>query len=131
MSNELRIIDEMGQAYPIQDITAEHLAKLSDDDLEQLAYAFRFLEKPTKVVKEGYRDRLLNGAKMWKATVATSIKKDIPDTLPIKQAFLNEYGLDAFELKSPTKLKKQFGQRVEEHIEKVVKETKIKKVKWN
>lgn len=131
MSNELRIIDELGQAYPIQDITAEHLANLSDDDLEQLAYAFRFLEKPTKVVKEGYRDRLLNGANMWKATIATSIKKDIPDTLPIKQAFLNKYGLDAFEIKSPTKLKKQFGQQVEEDIEKVVRTSEIKKVKWN
>lgn len=131
MSNELRVIDEMGQAYPIQDITAEHLAKLSDDDLEQLAYAFKFMKSAMKAVETDYRTRLLNGSQMWKAQLTTATKKEIPDTLPIKQAFLNEYGLEAFELKSPTKLKKQFGARVEEHINKVVTETEIKKVKWN
>ncbi|MHD0286822.1 hypothetical protein [Weissella tructae] len=129
--NELRVIDEMGQAYPIQDITAEHLKKLNDEDAEQLAYAFKFMKKAMKSVEEDYRNRLLNGSQMWRATLTTATKKEIPDTLPIKQAFFNEYGLDAFELKSPTKLKKQFGERVEEHIEKVVSETEVKKVKWN
>lgn len=131
MSNELRVIDELGQAYPIQDITAEHLALLNDDDLEQLAYAFKFLKGAMKAVETDYRNRLLNGSNMWKAKLTTSVKKEIPDTLPIKQYFFERYGFDAFELKSPTKLKKQFGERVNEDIEKVVTESEIKKVKWN
>jgi hypothetical protein len=129
--NELRVIDEMGQAYPIQDITAEHLKKLSDEDLEQLAYAFKFLEKPVKEVSKEYKERVKNGSEMWKSSLKVSTKKEIPNSQNNKEAFFRKYGLDAFDIKSPTKLKEAFGQRVEEDIDKVVLKTEVKTVRWN
>ncbi|GAK32116.1 prophage protein, partial [Weissella oryzae SG25] len=51
-------------------------------------------------------------------TTSTTLKTgDLTST--VKAEFLKDWGWDAFELKSPAKLKKRFGSDIEKDIERV------------
>ncbi|MDN6899544.1 hypothetical protein [Oenococcus sicerae] len=122
MSNEIRVIDELGQVITVAQLRDKHfVSDLSNEDLEAVAYTAKALKNPIKNIDDEIKKRLTNGTQFVHISTSEVSKQTLDsDDDKVKQAFYNKYGLAAFVVKSPTQLKKQFGESIQDDLDKVI-----------
>ncbi|MFT8753281.1 MAG: hypothetical protein ABF750_09300 [Oenococcus oeni] len=133
MSNEIRVIDEVGQVANVSQLRSKaFVSELSNEDLENVAYTAKALKSPIKNIDDEVKKRLANGSQFVHISTSEVSKQTLAiDDDRIKQAFYNKYGLGAFVVKSPTQLKKEFGEKIQADLDKVVVYTKQNRVKYD
>ncbi|OIK76860.1 hypothetical protein ATW74_10765, partial [Oenococcus oeni] len=116
MSNEIRIIDQDGVTASVAQLRSKaFVSELTNEDLENVAYTAKALKNPIKNIDDEVKKRLANGSQFVHISTSEVSKQTLAsDDDNVKQAFYNKYGLAAFVVKSPTQLKKQFGESIQD-----------------
>ncbi|KER96973.1 hypothetical protein R5R61_04920 [Oenococcus oeni] len=133
MSNEIRIIDQDGVTASVAQLRSKaFVSELTNEDLENVAYTAKALKNPIKNIDDEVKKRLANGSQFVHISTSEVSKQTLAsDDDKVKQAFYNKYGLAAFVVKSPTQLKKQFGESIQDDLDKVVVFSKQNRVKYD
>ncbi|MHA5128186.1 hypothetical protein [Oenococcus oeni] len=133
MSNEIRIIDQDGVTASVAQLRSKaFVSELTNEDLENVAYTAKALKNPIKNIDDEVKKRLANGSQFVHISTSEVSKQTLAsDDDKVKQAFYNKYGLAAFVVKSPTQLKKQFGESIQADLDKVVVFSKQNRVKYD
>jgi hypothetical protein len=133
MTNEIRLVDEWGTPTTITDLRKpEYLENLDTERLEDLAYTAKALATPIKNINNEVKARLDVGTQFVHITQTESHTKSLAqDDEKLKKAFVKKYGWDAVQVKTPTALKKQFGEAIQEDLDKVVVYDTQKRVKYD
>ncbi|KGH66816.1 hypothetical protein X291_02265 [Oenococcus oeni IOEB_C23] len=133
MSNEIRVIDEVGQVANVSQLRSKaFISELSNEDLESIAYTIKALKNPIKNVEDETKKRLINGSQFVHIHLTEANRQLLNgDNDQTKKKFYQKYGLDAFVLKSPTQLKKKFGDVIQEDLDGVVVYEKQSRVKFD
>lgn len=132
MTNEVTVINEWGEAYTLDMLRDKKTVEnLSPEALHDLAYAIKSLKAPIKNVEDAVKKKLDEGVEI-KGISYTEANKAMmaADDEKLKKAFVKKYGWGAVQVKSPTQLKKQYGEPIEEDLEKVVVYETQKRVKY-
>lgn len=126
--NEPILITDMGEK--ITPDLLENIDKMNDEQLVELTryskLATNLLSKPEKELKK----RMDAQGEVAGLKYKDETRGVIPENDANKQAFMNKYGLDAFDIKSPKQLKDKFGSDIQEDLDKVVVYKHIKKIDW-
>lgn len=132
MTSELMIVDDDGQSFGLSFLRDERaLASLDKRTFEELVYRKKELEGSFKKIDKELKSRLDDGIEFDHIKYGESSKQILNiDSKELKERFAKKYGIDAFVLKSPTQLKKQFGESIEEDLEKVVVYETQKRLKF-
>ncbi|MHA5139660.1 hypothetical protein R5P86_04445 [Oenococcus oeni] len=133
MSNEIRIIDQDGVTASVAQLRSKaFVSELTNEDLENVAYTAKALKNPIKNIDDEVKKRLANGSQFVHISTSEVSKQTLAsDDDKVKQAFYNKYGLAAFVVKSPTQLKKQFGESIQADLDKVVVYITQNRVKYD
>ncbi|MHA5097188.1 hypothetical protein R5O99_08620 [Oenococcus oeni] len=133
MSNEIRIIDQDGVTASVAQLRSKaFISELTNEDLENVAYTAKALKNPIKNIDDEVKKRLINGSQFVHISTSEVSKQTLAsDDDKVKQAFYNKYGLAAFVVKSPTQLKKEFGEKIQADLDKVVVFSKQNRVKYD
>ncbi|MHA5111135.1 hypothetical protein ATX84_10680 [Oenococcus oeni] len=133
MSNEIRIIDQDGVTASVAQLRSKaFVSELTNEDLENVAYTAKALKNPIKNIDDEVKKRLANGSQFVHISTSEVSKQTLAsDDDKVKQAFYNKYGLAAFVVKSPTQLKKQFGESIQADLDKVVVYSTQNRVKYD
>ncbi len=133
MSNEIRIIDQDGVTASVAQLRSKaFVSELTNEDLENVAYTAKALKNPIKNIDDEVKKRLANGSQFAHISTSEVSKQTLAsDDDKVKQAFYNKYGLAAFVVKSPTQLKKEFGEKIQADLDKVVVFSKQNRVKYD
>ncbi|AWW98040.1 hypothetical protein ACFIU9_08260 [Oenococcus oeni] len=133
MSNEIRIIDQDGVTASVAQLRSKaFVSELTNEDLENVAYTAKALKNPIKNIDDEVKKRLTNGSQFVHISTSEVSKQTLAsDDDKVKQAFYNKYGLAAFVVKSPTQLKKQFGESIQADLDKVVVYSTQNRVKYD
>ncbi|MFT8329410.1 MAG: hypothetical protein ABF619_06460 [Oenococcus oeni] len=133
MSNEIRIIDQDGVTASVAQLRSKaFISELTNEDLESVAYTAKALKSPIKNIDDEVKKRLANGSQFVHISTSEVTKQNLAsDDDKVKQAFYNKYGLAAFIVKSPTQLKKEFGEKIQADLDKVVVFSKQSRVKYD
>ncbi|MCB6841028.1 hypothetical protein LIX87_08575 [Weissella viridescens] len=126
--NEPILITDMGEK--ITPDLLENIDKMNDEQLVELTryskLATNLLSKPEKELKK----RLDARGEVAGMKYKDETRGIIPENDANKKAFMNKYGLDAFQIKTPKQLKDKFGSDIQSDLDKVVVYKHIKKVDW-
>ncbi|WP_419155690.1 hypothetical protein [Weissella minor] len=129
--NEPILITDMGEKITPEMLSKSNIEKMDDDQLVELSRYLKLAMKQLAMPEKELKKRLENQSNVSGITYDTSTTRGvIPDNDVNKQAFMNKYGLDAFQIKTPTKLKEKFGSDIQEDLDKVVVYTPVKKIDW-
>ncbi|MHA5112875.1 hypothetical protein R5P82_08350 [Oenococcus oeni] len=133
MSNEIRIIDQDGVTASVAQLRSKaFVSELTNEDLENVAYTAKALKNPIKNIDDEVKKRLANGSQFVHISTSEVSKQTLAsDDDKVKQAFYNKYGLAAFVVKSPTQLKKEFGEKIQADLDKVVVYSTQNRVKYD
>ncbi|OIL49588.1 hypothetical protein ATX19_09585 [Oenococcus oeni] len=133
MSNEIRIIDQDGVTASVAQLRSKaFVSELTNEDLENVAYTAKALKNPIKNIDDEVKKRLANGSQFVHISTSEVSKQTLAsDDDKVKQAFYNKYGLAAFVVKSPTQLKKEFGESIQADLDKVVVYSTQNRVKYD
>ncbi|MHA5156633.1 hypothetical protein R5P94_00240 [Oenococcus oeni] len=133
MSNEIRIIDQDGVTASVAQLRSKaFISELTNEDLENVAYTAKALKNPIKNIDDEVKKRLANGSQFVHISTSEVSKQTLAsDDDKVKQAFYNKYGLAAFVVKSPTQLKKQFGESIQDDLDKVIVYSTQNRVKYD
>ncbi|OIL58339.1 hypothetical protein ATX23_09245 [Oenococcus oeni] len=133
MSNEIRIIDQDGVTASVAQLRSKaFVSELTNEDLEDIAYTAKALKSPIKNIDDEVKKRLANGSQFVHISTSEVSKQTLAsDDDKVKQAFYNKYGLAAFVVKSPTQLKKQFGESIQDDLDKVIVYITQNRVKYD
>ncbi|KGH90735.1 phage protein [Oenococcus oeni] len=133
MSNEIRIIDQDGVTASVAQLRSKaFVSELTNEDLENVAYTAKALKNPIKNIDDEVKKRLANGSQFVHISTSEVSKQTLAsDDDKVKQAFYNKYGLAAFVVKSPTQLKKQFGESIQDDLDKVIVYITQNRVKYD
>ncbi|PDH91669.1 hypothetical protein AO466_08050 [Oenococcus oeni] len=133
MSNEIRIIDQDGVTASVAQLRSKaFVSELTNEDLENVAYTAKALKNPIKNIDDEVKKRLANGSQFVHISTSEVSKQTLAsDDDKVKQAFYNKYGLAAFVVKSPTQLKKEFGEKIQADLDKVIVFSKQNRVKYD
>ncbi|MHA5203533.1 hypothetical protein R5R51_05960, partial [Oenococcus oeni] len=131
--NEIRIIDQDGVTASVAQLRSKaFVSELTNEDLENVAYTAKALKNPIKNIDDEVKKRLANGSQFVHISTSEVSKQTLAsDDDKVKQAFYNKYGLAAFVVKSPTQLKKEFGEKIQADLDKVVVFSKQNRVKYD
>lgn len=132
MANEITIIDDFGQNFGLSLLNdKKQLQGLTNEQLEDLVYLIKHLKVGVSNVDKELKERLDNGAQFKHISYGESNKQSLAqDDEALKKAFVKKYGWQAVEVKTPTKLKKEFGEAIQEDLDKVVVHETQKRVKY-
>ncbi|OIM00204.1 hypothetical protein ATX49_11500, partial [Oenococcus oeni] len=130
---EIRIIDQDGVTASVAQLRSKaFVSELTNEDLENVAYTAKALKNPIKNIDDEVKKRLANGSQFVHISTSEVSKQTLAsDDDKVKQAFYNKYGLAAFVVKSPTQLKKEFGEKIQADLDKVVVFSKQNRVKYD
>ncbi len=133
MSNEIRVVDELGQVITVPQLRDKSFLKhLPDDDLESIAYTAKTLKNPIKNIDDEIKTRLSKGAQFVHISQVETTRQLVDnDNDQTKADFYKKYGLEAFVLKTPAQLKKQFGESIKEDLDRIVVYEKSNRVKYD
>ncbi|WP_417852589.1 hypothetical protein [Weissella viridescens] len=129
--NEPILITDMGEKITPEMLTKSSVEKMDDEYLTELARYIKLaksqLDQPEKELKK----RLDKNEKVANVSYDMSTTRGvIPDSAENKAAFFKKYGLDAFEIKTPKKLRDKFGSDIQDDLDRVTIYTPIKKINW-
>lgn len=132
MANEITIIDDFGQNFGLSLLNdKEQLQGLTNEQLEDLVYLIKHLKNGIYKVDKELKERLDSGSQFKHITYGESKTQSLAqDDEKIKKEFVKKYGWAAVEVKSPTKLKKEFGTEIQDDLDKVVVYDTQKRVKY-
>ncbi|WP_061515064.1 hypothetical protein [Leuconostoc mesenteroides] len=132
MANEITIIDDFGQKFGLSIMTDDvQLKQLDNTTFEDLVYLIKYLKSGIKKTDAELKSRLDNGTQFKHISYGESNKQSLAqDDEALKKAFVKKYGWQAVEVKTPTKLKKEFGETIQEDLDKVVVHETQKRVKY-
>lgn len=132
MANEITIIDDFGQKFGLSIMTDDvQLKQLDNTTFEDLVYLIKYLKNGIKKTDAELKSRLDNGTQFKHISYGESNKQSLAqDDEALKKAFVKKYGWQAVEVKTPTKLKKEFGEIIQEDLDKVVVHETQKRVKY-
>ncbi|MBS0950538.1 hypothetical protein JK159_09280 [Weissella minor] len=129
--NEPILITDMGEKITPETLSKSNVEKMSDDQIVELSRYLKLAMKQLGTPEKELKKRLDKQDNVSGITYDTSTTRgEIPENDVNKQAFFKKYGLDAFEIKSPKKLKEKFGSDIQEDLDKVEVYTPIKKINW-
>ncbi len=133
MTNEIRIVDQYGVTASVAQLRdKKFVSQLSNEDLENIAYTAKALKNPIKNIDDEIKARLTAGTQFVHISYTEATHQLLDGDDPkVKQAFYNKYGLDALVVKSPTQLKKLFGEAIQEDLDRVVIYDKQNRVKFD
>lgn len=122
MANEIRIVDEYGATATVAQLRdKKFVAGLSNDDLEAVAYTAKALKSPLKNIEDETKKRLQDGQQFTHISLTEARRQNIAqDDEKLKKAFVKKYGWGAVQVKTPTALKREFGEAIQEDLDKVV-----------
>lgn len=132
MTNEVTVINEWGEAYTLDMLRDKKTVEnLSPEALHDLAYAIKSLKASIKNVEDAVKKKLDEGVEI-KGISYTEANKTMlaADDEKLKKAFVKKYGWGAVQVKTPTQLKKLYGEAIDEDLEKVVVYETQKRVKY-
>ncbi|OIL61229.1 hypothetical protein ATX26_10265, partial [Oenococcus oeni] len=126
-------IDQDGVTASVAQLRSKaFVSELTNEDLENVAYTAKALKNPIKNIDDEVKKRLANGSQFVHISTSEVSKQTLAsDDDKVKQAFYNKYGLAAFVVKSPTQLKKEFGEKIQADLDKVVVFSKQNRVKYD
>ncbi|OIL07625.1 hypothetical protein ATW91_09580, partial [Oenococcus oeni] len=126
-------IDQDGVTASVAQLRSKaFVSELTNEDLENVAYTAKALKNPIKNIDDEVKKRLANGSQFVHISTSEVSKQTLAsDDDKVKQAFYNKYGLAAFVVKSPTQLKKQFGESIQDDLDKVIVFSKQNRVKYD
>lgn len=132
MTNEVTVINEWGEAYTLDMLRDKKtVEKLSPEALHDLAYAIKALKAPIKNVEDAVKKKLDEGVEIKGISYTEANKAMLSaDDEKLKKAFVKKYGWGAVQVKTPTQLKKLYGEAIDEDLEKVVVYETQKRVKY-
>jgi len=126
------IVNDYGEKIDMQQLHSEMLDETDVQSLEELAYEMKRWQALFKNVESEVKLRLARDPAAFEHVRYGERKSTVlPDTQPVKELFAKEFGIDAFELKSPTKLRKQFGASVEERLAELTETTLTAVLKYD
>ncbi|WP_307994721.1 hypothetical protein [uncultured Weissella sp.] len=132
--NEPILITDMGEKITPEMFEPEYIESQTDEQAVEFA---RFCKLMKKLLDEPLKDVERRAKKSENGTVGKVHYKQIKPEVVIadddgtKQAFLNKYGWQAFDIKSETKLKSIFGESIAEDIEKVSTKKERQRLDWS
>lgn len=129
---EVKIVNEFGEALSRQDLLSpEFIKNMPQEQLEAAAYtAVKELKKPIKNIEDEVKRRLKEGHQFEHITMTQSNRSAIDQSEATKKALVNKYGWDAVDAKSPTQLKKKYGESIDDDLQKVTVYSTIDRVKY-
>lgn len=132
MTNEVTVINEWGEAYTLDMLRDKKTVEnLSPEALHDLAYAIKSLKAPIKNVEDAVKKKLDEGVEIKGISYTEANKAMLSaDDEKLKKAFVKKYGWGAVQVKTPTQLKKLYGEAIDEDLEKVVVYETQKRVKY-
>lgn len=132
MTNEVTVINEWGEAYSLDMLRDKKTVEnLSPEALHDLAYAIKSLKAPIKNVEDAVKRKLDEGVEIKGISYTEANKAMLADDdEKLKKAFVKKYGWGAVQVKTPTQLKKLYGEAIDEDLEKVVVYDTQKRVKY-
>lgn len=132
MTNEVTVINEWGEAYTLDMLRDKKTVdNLSPETLHDLAYAIKSLKAPIKNVEDAVKKKLDEGVEIKGISYTEANKAMLSaDDEKLKKAFVKKYGWGAVQVKTPTQLKKLYGEAIDEDLEKVVVYETQKRVKY-
>lgn len=132
MTNEVTVINEWGEAYTLEMLRDKKTVEnLSPEALHDLAYAIKSLKAPIKNVEDAVKKKLDEGVEIKDISYTEANKAMLAaDDEKLKKAFVKKYGWGAVQVKTPTQLKKLYGEAIDEDLEKVVVYETQKRVKY-
>lgn len=132
MTNEVTVINEWGEAYTLDMLRDKKTVdNLSPEALHDLAYAIKSLKAPIKNVEDAVKKKLDEGVEIKGISYTEANKAMLSaDDEKLKKAFVKKYGWGAVQVKTPTQLKKLYGEAIDEDLEKVVVYETQKRVKY-
>lgn len=132
MTNEITVVNEWGEAYALDMLRdKKKVDNLSPEALHDLAYAIKSLKAPIKNVEDAVKKKLDEGVEIKGISYTEANKVMLSaDDEKLKKAFVKKYGWGAVQVKTPTQLKKLYGEAIDEDLEKVVVYETQKRVKY-
>ena len=136
MTDGLQVIDTNGEVLSIDNVLTKlndvhYLASLPNEQIEQLAYIVQAIKSPTKKIDDELKDRLKKGGQFDHISLTEAHRTTIEETKEVRDQFYDKYGLEAFVLRTPTQLKKKFGEAVETDIKENAKTDISQRVKYD
>lgn len=128
--NDLKIITADGEKIEFSTLTKDVLAQTSDEAIAELAHYLKRVTALAKNVDAEVKGRLDDGKKLNGISYTKRTKQTLPQSIENKNAFVKKYGIAAFDIKSPTQLKKVFGEQIEDDLSKVVVLEEGKSIKY-
>lgn len=129
--SEIKVIDEFGEIFPLDNFSPEYLKNVDNEQLEDVAYISRIVKKALANPEKELKARLGDGTKFNRVEMGHSTKRMLPqDDDKIKKAFVKKYGWDAVQVKTPAQLEKVFGDGIKEDLGKVTVLDKTERIKW-
>lgn len=131
MDNELMIVDQWGEKFGVQDLKDKKFLKnTTPQQMKDIAYLKKDINSVFKNVDEVLKERLNNGEQIPYISLSETKRSDINQSEKTKKAFVKKYGWDTVEVKSPSQLKKIFGEKIEEDLGKVTVYTTGQRLKY-
>lgn len=114
------IVNEDGELIPLnQAINKKNIKDIPDEQLEDIAYTVKMFDPQINIVKSEMKQRAKDGHSFSRYIVSDRANNKLDtDNNVFKQEMQIKYGWDALEVKSGTQLKRQFGERVMQDIER-------------
>ncbi|MBS0950365.1 hypothetical protein JK159_08350 [Weissella minor] len=132
--NEPILITDMGEKITPEMFEKDYIKSLSDEQAVEFARFCKLmkslLDLPVKDVERRAKENEdgVVGKVHYKPIKPKTV---ISDTEETKQAFWNKYGWKAFDIKSETQLKKEFGESIKEDISKVATYQEQQRLDWS
>ncbi len=131
--NEMAMVTSNGEIASMQQLTEPKMLEQTDNDtLEDLKYLSKMMAAPAvKAIDAEIKRRLDVGVKFNHAQWREGMKTEIPDSdNELKREFVEKFGWDAVSLKAPNKLKKKYGEIVDEMLDGHTLQTPTKTLTW-
>ncbi|CAH1855819.1 hypothetical protein [Convivina praedatoris] len=131
MANELMIVDQWGEKFGVKDLNdKKFLENITPQQLENIAYRKKEIDPALKKVDEVLKERLNKGEQFPHICFSETERSDIDQSEQTKIAFVKKYGWDAVEVKSPAKLKRKYGEDIQQDLDKVIVYTTGQRLKY-
>ncbi|CAH1853856.1 hypothetical protein [Convivina intestini] len=131
MTNELMIVDEWGEKFGIQNLKDKKFLKnITPQQLEDIVYLKQNINPVFKNVDAVLKERLHNGEQFPHIIFSETKRANIDQSEQTKKAFVKKYGWDAVEVKSQAKLKRKYGEDIQQDLDKVTVYTTSQRLKY-
>ncbi|CAK8054150.1 hypothetical protein [Eupransor demetentiae] len=109
----------------------KQVEQLDQQQLQDAQYMAKELKPALKVIDDTVKKRLDEGQQFKNISYKETQRASVDQSEATKQAFVNKYGWDAVQVKTPTQLKKIYGEKIEQDLETVMVYSNINKLSYD